>query len=289
MGLPKSTYYYYKDKQKEYKIVKPKRAGAKPKGYSFNFKNEKVSDDKIKELLKSYDETRECAYGYRKRTHAVKRDWGIILNHKKSYRLCKELKLLRKYRPQPKEKKVLATNKKVQSSNKLWEIDVKYGYIHGIGRVFYVCEIIDVFDRSIIDYHIGFSCTAEDVCNSLIRAVNRRLEIIPEDLYIRSDNGSQFTSKLFSETCRALGINHERIPNATPNKNAHIESFHSILEREVFGYKYFESFKEAYEEMQEFIDFYNRKRIHGSLKYMTPQEFYEKYKGKESEEFKVAA
>ncbi len=41
--------------------------------------------------------------------------------------------------------------------------------------------------------------------------------------------------------------------------------------------------------MQEFIDFYNTKRIHGSLKYMTPQEFYEKYKGKESEKFKVAA
>ncbi|WP_319204560.1 DDE-type integrase/transposase/recombinase [uncultured Ilyobacter sp.] len=171
MGLPKSTYYYYKDKHKKYKTVKPKRAGAKPKGYSFNFKSEKVSDDKIKELLKSYDVTRECAYGY----------------------------------------------------------------IHGIGRVFYACEIIDVFDRSIIDYHIGFSCTAEDVCNSLIRAVNKRLEIMPEELYIRSDNGSQFTNKLFSDTCRVLRINHERIPNTTPNKNAHIEAFHSILERGVFG------------------------------------------------------
>ncbi|WP_320045720.1 integrase core domain-containing protein [uncultured Ilyobacter sp.] len=118
--------------------------------------------------------------------------------------------------------------------------------------------------------------------------MNRRLEIIPEELYIRSDNGSQFISKLFSDTCRSLGINHERIPNATPDKNAHIESFHSILEREAFGYKYFESFQEAYKEMQEFIYFYNTKIIHGSLKYMTPQEFYEKYKGKESEEFKVA-
>ena len=94
---------------------------------------------------------------------------------------------------------------------------MKYGYIHGIERVFYVCEIIDVFDRSIIDYHIGFSCTAEDVCSSLIRAVYKRSELMPEKLYIRSDNGSQFTSKFFSDTCRALGINHERIPNATPN------------------------------------------------------------------------
>ena len=289
VGLPKSTYYYYKAKECAPKVKKTNRAGAKPKGYSFNIKNEKVSDDEIKVLLKGYDETRECAYGYRKRAYAVRRDNGIILNHKKAYRLCREMKLLRKYVPQPREKKVLASNKKVKSSNRLWEIDVKYGYIHGIEKTFYVCEIIDVFDRTIIDYHIGFSCTAEDVCNSLIRAVNKRPEIIPEELYIRSDNGTQFTSKLFSNTCRALGINHERIPNATPNKNAHIEAFHSILEREVFGYKYFESFQEAYEEMLEFIEFYNTKRIHGSLKYMTPQEFYEKYKGRESERFSVAA
>lgn len=78
--------------------------------------------------------------------------------------------------------------------------------------------------------------------------------------------------KLFSDTCKALGINHERIPNATPNKNDYIESFYIILEREVFGYKYFVRFQEAYEEMQE----QNTKRIHGSLKYMTHQEFHDK-------------
>ncbi len=37
-------------------------------------------------------------------------------------------------------------------------------------------------------------------------------------------------------------------PDATHNKNSHIELFHSILEREVFGYQYFVSFQEAYEE-----------------------------------------
>ena len=289
MELPKSTYYYHIRKENRPDVETGKKVGAKPKGYCLNTNNEKVSDQEIKDLLKGYDETRECAYGYRKRAYAVRRDKGIILNHKKAYRLCKELDLLRRYLPQPKEQKVLATNKVVKSSNKLWEIEMKYGYIYGIERTFYVCEIIDVFDRTIIDYHIGFSCTAEDVCNSLIRALNKREEIIAEDLYIRSDNGSQFTSKLFSETCKALGTNHERIPNATPNKNAHIEAFHSILEREVFGYKYFESFQEAYEEMQEFIEFYNTKRIHGSLKYMNPKDFYEKHKGRESEEFRVAA
>ena len=114
VGLPKSTYYYYRAKERAPKVEKTNKAGAKPKGYSFNMKNEKVSDDEIKVLLKAYDETRECAYGYRKRAYAVRRDNGIILNHKKAYRLCREMKILRKYVPQPREKKVLASNKKVK-------------------------------------------------------------------------------------------------------------------------------------------------------------------------------
>jgi transposase InsO family protein len=61
------------------------------------------------------------------------------------------------------------------------------------------------------------------------------------------------------------------------------------LEREVFGYKHFESFQEAYEELQELIEFYNTKRIYESLKYMNPQIFYEKHKGQESEEFRISA
>ena len=154
------------------KANKPEKVGVKPKGYSLNVQNEQILDEEIIELLKGYDETRECAYGYRKRTYALKKDNCITFNHKRAYRLCKELKLLRKYIPQPWEKKVLATNKMVKSSNRLWEIDVKYGYVHGIEKTFYVCEIIDVFDRTIIDYHIGFSCTADDVSNSLVRARN---------------------------------------------------------------------------------------------------------------------
>lgn len=47
---------------------------------------------------------------------------------------------------------------------------------------------------------------------------------------IRSDNGPQFISHRFEEACESFGMIHERIPPKTPNKNAHIESFHSILE-----------------------------------------------------------
>ncbi|NLX87269.1 MAG: transposase, partial [Clostridiales bacterium] len=46
--------------------------------------------------------------------------------------------------------------------------------------------------------------------------------------------------------CSSLGIEHERIPCRTPNLNAHIESFHRILEDECLGRCEFGSYEEAY-------------------------------------------
>ncbi|WP_162241875.1 integrase core domain-containing protein [Paenibacillus sp. Leaf72] len=51
-------------------------------------------------------------------------------------------------------------------------------------------------------------------------------------LFLRTDIGPQFISKAFHAYCEQAGVEHERIPPRTPNKNAFIESFHSILERE---------------------------------------------------------
>jgi putative transposase len=41
-------------------------------------------------------------------------------------------------------------------------MDLKYGYIEGMGRFFFQLSLIDVFDRLVIDYHIGLSATAKD-------------------------------------------------------------------------------------------------------------------------------
>ena len=64
----------------------------------------------------------------------------------------------------------------------------------------------------------------------------------------------------------------EFIPCNTPNKNAHIESFNSIIELELFQVIEFKNYNEAYSIIHQFINFYNTKRIHGSLKMRTPQE-----------------
>ena len=70
---------------------------------------------------------------------------------------------------------------------------------------------------------------------------------------------------------------HELIPYSTPNKNAHIESFHSIVEIEVLYPGYFKNYSHAYEQTVDFMLFYNKKRIHGSLNFKTPKEIFDSY------------
>ncbi|MEI7025908.1 integrase core domain-containing protein [Paenibacillus sp. y28] len=66
---------------------------------------------------------------------------------------------------------------------------------------------------------------------------------------------------------------HERIPPKTPNKNAHIESYHSIIEQECYQRHEFETYQQAYIIVSDFIQDYNRIRIHGSIYDLSPYEY----------------
>ncbi|MEX1028640.1 MAG: integrase core domain-containing protein [Paenibacillaceae bacterium] len=90
---------------------------------------------------------------------------------------------------------------------------------------------------------------------------------------IRSDNGPQFISHLFEDACVSNGMIHERIPPKTPNKNAHIESFHSILELECYQRNEFETYPQTYMIVTAFIQHYNQRRIHGSIYDLSPYEY----------------
>ena len=156
-------------------------------------------------------------------------------------------------------------------------MDIKYGYVAGKRRHFYLASIIDVFDRSILAYHRGKTCNTQDILKTLQKALlKREVHTQTQTLVIRTDNGPQFISKAFHAFCEQMNVEHERIPNRTPNKNAYIESFHSILERECYLRHCFEEYEEAFAEVDRFIRYYNNERIHGSLQDWPPNEYMKK-------------
>lgn len=224
-------------------------------------------------------EGEEGIYGYKKLTQYLRDAHSLTINKKKVMRLCKKLDILLPARHAPSAyPRKIAKQHVITAPNQLWQVDIKYGSIHESGRFFFLASAIDVFDRSIVGYYRGSKCQAKDITEMLRKAMKNREVAIPEEegaisLIIRSDNGPQFLSKEFGGFCIDLKVYHERIPPKSPNLNAFIESFHSVLERECYQRHAFECFEEAYYWIDQYMDFYNNRRYHGSLKYLSPAKY----------------
>lgn len=249
--------------------------GRKIPGYSLTLTGKPISDEQIKEWLMELIAGEESIYGYRKLTRCLQRQYGLVINKKKVYRLCKELDILAPQRQvHIKHPRKIAINRIITKSNQLMEIDIKYGYIAGENRFFYLMCIIDVYDRIIIDYHLGLSCEGKHAAQLMQRALwKRQLFTDTAKPVIRTDNGPQFISHAFENACTEFGVEHERIPPKTPNKNAHIESFHAILENDCLSKHEFATYQDAYRTVTDYIQFYNQRRLHGSLYDLSPMEF----------------
>lgn len=242
----------------------------------------KVSDSTIIKWLKEILSGEESNYGYRKLTKVLNNKKKLIINHKKVYRLCAEERLLKPQREKKfKRPRVLAKREIVTGSNQLWQMDIKYGCIENSSQHFYQLSLIDVFDREVIEYHLGLSCKADDAIRIVKNALIKRGLFGSVNLpKVRTDNGPQFIANNFQDFCQKRNIIHERIPVASPNFNAHIESFHAILEDDCYSKYMFRSFMEAYKIITEYMDFYNNRRIHSRLKYLSPTEFREAIQSK---------
>jgi len=268
---PATYYYHWAEKEKL-----GNHGGRPTPGFSYDKSGRKICDQQIIEWIHRLIDGEGFSYGYRKLTILLKRYYHLVINKKKVYRLCKQEQVLRSQRKlKNKHPRKLARNRTITGSNQLWEADIKYGYIHGENRFFYILSIIDVYDRMIVEHFKGLSCTGEDAAATLKRALIRRKLIDSANKpAVRTDNGPQFISEAFEQACVELAMEHERIPCRTPNKNAHIESFHRILEDDCLSRYEFTTYAEAYEIVSDYLKFYNKIRIHGSVLDMAPEVFY---------------
>lgn len=214
-----SNYYARRKSQGKPKVY---NGGRPVPGFSMKTDGQPVADEQIKEWIHEYLVDEEAAYGYRKITVRLRRDHGLQIKKKKVYRLMKEENLLHPQR----EKQ----------------------------RFFFLLSLIDVYDRSVIDYYIGLNCEGKHASQILQRALWRRQQFEHQERpVIRTDNGPQFISHIFESSCETFQVEHERIPPKIPNKNAHIEAFHSILEKECLERHEFESYRQAYETVTNYL------------------------------------
>ena len=281
-GVSRSGYYKNKKRAKlsQGEVVK-KKLGRPFSNYSLNKNGERVCDVVVRGILRGYRQKEEFSNwgGYKVLTRYLSRDYGLRVNAKKVYRLCREEKiLLPQFKRKRRKQERVCMNRRINGPNQLWEFDIKQGCIHGENKAFYLLAFIDVFSREIVSCHIGLSCRCVHLRMALDEGLKKQGIGTDNRLVIRSDNGSQMTSHEFRKHVEKRGLYHEFTPFSCPEKNAYVESFFSLYEIEFLQTRYFRDFKEAYTGTLNYIDFYHKHRLHGSLFYLPPHEFKEKQK-----------
>ena len=240
--LPRGSYYAWRSRQQRdllsticrspataHEGVTGTRSGP---GYSYTEEGHKIPDGPISEGMIEILTDEDAAYGYEKLTWRLRRRFALIINKKKVYRLCHDMELLWPQRqPKTVHPRRLPRNWIITRPNQLWQTDLKYGYVVGEDRFFYLQAVIDVCDRMIIAYHLGLTGKAADAARTLAQAVAIRQAEWVEPPVIRTDNGPPLMAQTFDQHGHPWGIEHERIPVHSPHDNASIESWHAPRER----------------------------------------------------------
>ena len=126
-------------------------------------------------------------------------------------------------------------------------------------------------------YIFDTAATAHTAVQSVLKAVSSVKDI--SYLRLRTDYGTQYSSREFKKSIQILGIKHEFIWRNT-KQNGHVESFHGTLKREYVWPHEFARFQDAEVVLAKtFVD-YNNDRIRSALGYLTPNEFVLKLEGK---------
>lgn len=261
--LSRSSYHYKQSFSKR---------GRKPSEVTMKRDGTFVSNSAVVEDIKAlFDEEEFACYGYTPVTHKLKPVY--ILNRKKVYRLMRKEKLLLKRISRTALGKQYVQFRKIKGATLFsnLQMDIKYVYIQGEKRNVYLLSIIDVYSRVIIGHLLSPTMKAIQVVG-LLNYVFRAFNIDPTriDVLIRTDNGCQFVAEALRKYLINIDAKHEFTHVATPEENAYIESFHSIIERELFQRFEFESLSHAKEKVDEYMEWYNMRRIHASLGYKTP-------------------
>jgi len=256
--LGKSSYYYWKNKDKQESLDKYLKKEIQGIALEFPF------------------------YGYRRITKELhRRELGA--NHKKVLRIMRENNLLcrrkKAFRPVTTDSNHnyniypnLIKNIKVTGLNQVWVSDITY--IRLPEGFAYLASIMDMFSRKCIGWSLGRDIDSLLTLEALEMASTKRKQIGFSNLIHHSDRGVQYASNNYVELLKKNGIKISMSASGNPYDNAFAESFNKTLKVEEVYINEYETFEDALKNIKHFIEIvYNKKRLHSSIGYVPPEEF----------------
>ena len=156
------------------------------------------------------------------------------------------------------------------SPNRKWVAD--FTYVWTAEGWLYVAAVVDLFSRRVVGWSMSAAMTAQLVTDALIMAIRRRGK--PNALLHHSDRGSQYTSEQFQRLMADNGVTCSMSRAGNVWDNAAMESFFSSLKTERTARKTYRTRDQAKADVFDYIErFYNPKRRHSTLGYVSPIEF----------------
>lgn len=247
------SWYYHKSKRSK----KVKEQDNKDKGI-------------ILDILSKYPQ-----YGYRK-VSLESKERGLYIKEKRTRRLMNKMGVCAVYpkhslsRISKEDKKYpyLLKDMEIKRINQAWATDITCMKLPA-GKV-YLIAILDIYSRKILSWEISNTMDTEFCINALNKAIKEygRPEIL------NTDQGSQFTSKVFTEVLKNNRIKISMCSKGRATDNIYIERVWRTVKYEDIYLNHYDTLKELRKGIADYFKFYNKKRFHQSLNYIRPDEIY---------------
>lgn len=159
----------------------------------------------------------------------------------------------------------------------VWVADITYVWTKE--GWLYLASVMDLYSRKIIGFNMGSRLTKELAITALERAMINQPP--REGLIHHSDRGSQYASIDYTNKLKGAEITISMSRKGNCYDNACIESFHSSIKKELIYQKKYKTRDEATMSIFDYlVGFYNSKRIHSTLGYVSPNTFEQQYLSK---------
>jgi len=153
--------------------------------------------------------------------------------------------------------------------NQIWVTD--FTYLWYKNRFIYVATVIDIYNREVVGACVLTNHSSALIIQTMVGALMNH----PKPDIIHSDQGSEYTGKIYTDFCTSSGIQISMSEKGSPWQNGYQESFYDKFKIDLGDPNRFDSLGELVYEIYHTIYTYNTKRIHTALK-MSPREFAKK-------------